>query len=251
VPTDVDVTDPKISIFVPVAPASTEGVCAVCHNATTLREYGGGYWPTCWNCRIIAAGGVRTIVPISLVHKVESQLYASLRDYKSESQYITDRVRRDHRLLLAAALQRFLRVHRSHIEEAASAEWDAIQVVPSTRTDRAEHPLERVVGMAPGLRDDLVHFLTATGEPISRTGPNPAAFSASADVTGRRVLIVDDTFTTGSHVQSAAVALSNAGATVVAAIPIGRVIDTNRPEKEEFWRGQRAIAFDFDTCALE
>ena len=194
--------------------------------------------------------GFADIVPISLVHTSESQLYASLRDYKSESPYITDRVRAEHALLLAATLQRFLRIHRPHIEEAAGVAWGTIQVVPSTRPERAEHPLEAVIRRTI-FRDELAQLLTRTGEPSGHNEPNPAAFAPVGDVQRRRVLIVDDTFTTGARVQSVAAALMNAGATVVAAVPIGRVIDTNRPEKEEFWRARRAIAFDFDTCCLE
>jgi predicted amidophosphoribosyltransferase len=249
VPTDVEVTDPKISIFVPVAPATVDGVCEICHNATLIGRLGTHY-PRCWNCRSLPARSVRTIVPISLVHTSESQLYASLRDYKSESPYISNRVRAEHVLLLAATLQRFLRIHRSHIEQAGGAAWDAIQVVPSTRQRHGDHPLEDVVRRTI-FRDEVVQLLTPTGEEVGHNQPNRAAFAASAQAAGRRVLLVDDTFTTGARVQSAASALSSAGATVVAAVPIGRVIDTDHPTKEAFWRERRSQTFDFDTCCLE
>jgi orotate phosphoribosyltransferase len=88
-------------------------------------------------------------------------------------------------------------------------------------------------------------------EPINHNAPNPAAFAATGNVEGRRVLIVDDTFTTGARVQSVAASLTTADATVVAPVPIGRVIGTARPEKAAFWRTQRSLTFDFDTCCLE
>lgn len=248
-PTDVEITDPKISIFVPVASAATPGVCEICHNATVIGQQG-TYYSRCWNCRSLPLGSVRTVVPISLVHTSESQLYASLRDYKSESTYFSESVRAEHRLLLAATVQRFLRIHREHIEQAAGVSWDTIQVVPSTRPGRREHPLGEVMRMTV-FRDELAQLLTYTGEPIRHNEPNPAAFAPVGRVEGRRVLIVDDTFTTGARVQSVAGALTRAGATVAAAVPIGRVIGTDRPEKEAFWRAQRAIAFDFDRCCLE
>jgi phosphoribosylpyrophosphate synthetase len=159
-------------------------------------------------------------------------------------------VRAEHALLLAATLQRFLRIHRPHIEEDGGGAWDTIQVVPSSRPERRDHPLEAVV-RSTMYRDDLAQLLTRTAEPIGHSEPNPAAFAAVGDVEGRSVLIVDDTFTTGARVQSVASALRSAGATVVAAVPIGRVIDTSREEKVAFWRAQRAIPFDFDTCCLE
>jgi len=247
VPTDVEITNPKISVFVPVAPARQDGVCSICHNATTIGSWGTHY-PRCWNCRTLPAGGVRTIVPISLVHTSESQLYASLRDYKSRG--LAPSVKAEHALLLAATLQRFLRHHRPHIEEEAGVAWDTIQVVPSSRPERRDHPLEAVIRRTRH-RDELEQLLTRTDEPIDHNEPNPAAFAPTDDVEGRRVLIVDDTFTTGARVQSVAAALTSAGATVVAAVPIGRVIDTDREEKAAFWRAQRAIPFDFGTCCLE
>jgi predicted amidophosphoribosyltransferase len=249
VPTDVEVTDPKISIFVPVAPATVDGVCEVCHNATLVGPRGTHY-SRCWNCRSLLAGSVRTIVPISLVHTSESQLYASLRDYKSETSYIVRQVRAEHVLLLAATFQRFLRIHRAHIEHAAGVRWDAIQVVPSTRKRQGDHPLEDVIRRTI-FRDELTQLLTPTGEEIGHNQPNHAAFAPTGDVEGRRVLIADDTFTTGARVQSVAMALNRAGATVVAAVPIGRVIDTDEPTKEAFWRERRNEVFDFNTCCLE
>src|SRR5439155_1753986 len=147
-------------------------------------------------------------------------LYASLRDYKSGG--LASTVRAEHALLLAATLQRFLRVHRPHIEEEAGVAWDTIQVVPSSRPDRPDHPLEAVIRRTM-YRDDLAQLLTLNpAEPIGHNEPNPAAFQPTGDVEGRRVLIVDDTFTSGARVQSVSGALTNAGATVVAAVPIGR-----------------------------
>lgn len=248
--TDVEITDPNISIYVPVAPAWTDGVCEVCHNATTTGSRG-TYYERCYNCLNLPGGSVRIIVPISLVHKTESQLYASLRDYKSASPYITAAARAEHRLLLAATLQRFLRIHRPHIEQAAGVSWDTIQVVPSSRPGRTEHPLEAVVRMAVLFRDELAQLLTRTGEPIGHQQPNPAAFAPLGSVAGKKVLIIDDTFTSGARMQSVARALTSAGATIVAAVPIGRVIDTGLDEKAAFWRRQRGIPFDFDSCALD
>jgi len=245
-PTDVEITDPKISIYVPVPPVS-EGVCGVCHGATLERDLG-GYWPTCWNCRSVPEGGVRTVVPISLVHTSESQLYANLRDYKSS--YLSPAIRSEHALLLAATIQRFLRLHRAHLEEAAGTRWDTVQIVPSTRRRAGSHPLEEVLQMT-NHRDELGQLLRPTGEAIDHNERNPDAFAVVGEAAGRHVLLLDDTFTTGARVQSAASALSGPGATVIAAVPIGRVIDTSHPTKQAFWRERRTLEFDFDRCCLE
>ena len=41
---------------------------------------------------------------------------------------------------------------------------------------------------------------------------------------------------------------------LLAAVPIGRVIDTSNseyPEKEAYWKRQRGLPFSFETCCLE
>ena len=81
--------------------------------------------------------------------------------------------------------------------------------------------------MAPALRDDLALLLSPTIESIAHQSPNPGAFYVDASAAGLDVLLVDDTFTTGARIQSAASALASAGARVVAAVPIGRVVDTS------------------------
>jgi hypothetical protein len=52
---------------------------------------------------------------------------------------------------------------------------------------------------------------------------DPARFSAAA-VPGARVLLIDDTWTTGSSAQSAAMALRRAGAHAVVTLVLGRHI---------------------------
>lgn len=256
-PTDVEVTDPLISIFVPVPRRSVLGTCQVCHGAAGPRGEGGHY-PRCWSCQQIwhplPDRKVCLVVPISLVHTSESQLYASLRDYKNP--YLEKGARGRHSLLLAATLQRFIRLHQKCIEDAAGAPWDTIAVVPSTTTGRSgPHPLEEVLCLSPLLKPQLRReLLTYTGEGIGHNQPNPRAFRVHHEASGRSILLVDDTFTTGARLHSAAVAIASSGATVVAAVPIGRVISTGDPDhrwRDEFWRQQRPRPFSFDTCCLE
>jgi orotate phosphoribosyltransferase len=66
------------------------------------------------------------------------------------------------------------------------------------------------------------------------------------------VLLIDNTFTTGARVQSAASALALAGADVVAAVVLGRFVRPDySAEARQLWERQRRLGFDFDTCCLE
>ena len=77
-------------------------------------------------------------------------------------------------------------------------------------------------------------------------------FVVLPDVRGARVLVVDDTFTTGARAQSAASALQLAGARVIAVVPIGRVIDPRHGEEvSAYWTSRSRERFDFGRCCLE
>jgi len=65
-------------------------------------------------------------------------------------------------------------------------------------------------------------------------------------------LLVDDTYNTGARLHSAASALQLAGADVVAAVPIGRLLDPGQKEAtQRFMARARAAPFSFRECCLE
>ena len=77
------------------------------------------------------------------------------------------------------------------------------------------------------LRTTQMHLLTRASD---------GGYAVMRDVDGVNILFVDDTFTSGARIQSATSALTLARATVVAAIPIGRVINPQFNEAtREHW----------------
>jgi hypothetical protein len=196
---------------------------------------------------------VELVVPISLVRTdEEAQLYSVLRDYKSG--YVPERVRDGHALQIAALLQRFLGEHDACIERDAGLGFNTITVVPSKRGRPGPHPLEQV--FARSLFLDSLHrpLLDPGPGEIGRATPADDGFVARTEARDRRVLLIDDTMTSGAKLQSAASALALGGAEVVAAVVVGRVIDLRDPdrfpEKTQLWKDQRRLSFDFDTCCL-
>ena len=103
--------------------------------------------------------------------------------------------------------------------------------------------------------DDQFETLLRLGTvPVGHLTANDDGFESVRDVRGERVLLVDDTFTTGATAQSAASALGNAGATVVGIVAVGRVIKPGFSETvKEYWERQRdpRRPFTFDRCCLE
>lgn len=77
---------------------------------------------------------------------------------------------------------------------------------------------------------------------------DPDQFEVVHDVSGERVLLLDDTFTTGAKLFSAVAALRRAGATVIGPVVLGRHVQTSWAPSEEMmsWLSERT--WDEDRC---
>lgn len=95
--------------------------------------------------------------------------------------------------------------------------------VPSLPARPGEHPLHRIIGnVAPGNEIRL----TAAAQCRAPRDVSPAHFSAGAPLPpGSHVLLIDDTWTTGGHAQSAVLALRRAAATQVSVLVVARWIN--------------------------
>ncbi|MGE5290203.1 MAG: hypothetical protein ACM3ML_24055 [Micromonosporaceae bacterium] len=98
-----------------------------------------------------------------------------------------------------------------------------LAVVPSTRGRRGRHPLEMLA--APVLSLPWAHLAVCSAQ----EPPDPddrdlslRRYIVRGRLPGARVLLLDDTWTTGAHAQSAAAALKLAGAARVAVVVLGR-----------------------------
>lgn len=243
-PTVNELTEPLANICTTV-PSAGDGVCVVCHG----RPNPG--FETCFSCEQ-TAGQVtlpcETVVPISL-YEVPSQLHFCLRGYKDNP---SASVRSKLELDVAALAARFIRDHGDCIRESTD-EWDYITTVPSTSGKHGGvNPLQAAFERVPWLGKQHREVLAPSEEPPKHNIATDTGLVTIADVDGDRVLLIDDTFTSGAHAQSAVSALQLAGVSVVAIVAIGRVIKPNFSETvKEFWKAQRAVKFSFDRCCLE
>jgi len=242
--TVADFTDPYIGTFTPPPPAG-DGVCDVCHGAP-----GPGFSRcySCWQTMRQVTHPIELVVPISL-YEIPGQLHHVLRNYKDG---YTEEIRSALRPRVTALLWRFLSTHEDHIVEVAGAEWDIITSVPSSGPREGQHPLERAIGLARPLAEKYQQTLERGDGPLGHNLASDTGYVVNGDVNGTNVLLVDDTFTSGARVQSAASALALAGANVIAAVPIGRVINPGfNAATTALWETARDTRFDFDVCCLE
>lgn len=225
-----------IAACLAVAPPGP-GICQVCFAGTTVRS------PTCPTCRDVArqlGHGLVPATPISLVTK-DNGLYRALRQYKSGEPSVA----RNQARALSALLALFL---RRHFPCVAPEGADMVLVVPSQEPNRPPpHPLLPVLDGVPDL---------PPASPMLRAGPGTLGHrSATAEgylceepVQGRRVLLVDDTYTTGAHVQSAARALLDAGAAAVRPLVIGRYVQPNWPGSESIMAWANRHRWSAEVC---
>jgi len=121
---------------------------------------------------------------------------------------------------------------------------DLVSWIPSTRRDNdsMEWITRKVYKTATAL-------LRATGQEVKRREPDLSRFEVLDDVDGCSVMLLDDLFTSGSHLFSAAGILKEAGAQRVGAVTLGRFVRAE--ESPDFKRQAQSRPFSWRWSSLE
>jgi hypothetical protein len=222
-----------------IGPRRGRDVCDVCFNFTKDHE-------RCYAC----SHGERhldAVLPISYSVGGE-QLHHVLRGYKRFEGGVARRLSVE----LAAVLWRSLAGHEACLSRAALVRsFDLVTTVPSGELARDEcHPLRWIVGeVAQPTRERYERLLVRSAGPAPAREFFPSKFTAVRELAGESVLLVDDTWTTGSSAQSAAAVLKSAGAGPVGAVVIGRHVNRAWHENDRRLR-ELAQPFEWERCAL-
>ena len=223
------------------------GFCLVCHGPPGLGS------PLCFQCDLHhqCAGGSLAGVVVPVAFAVKGSPHAiQLWQYKSAGLPAAARVASA--TMLRALLLVFLRDHGPCVWRAADREWRAagldsptqLAVVPTGRGRPGTHPLRALI--APYLAMPWAELAARPGGEEARD-LDPDRFAATVRP-GARVLLIDDTWTTGSSAQSAAMALRRAGARSVATVVLGRHVGLAAAERA----GLRPAAMPYrpESCAV-
>jgi DNA processing protein len=152
---------------------------------------------------------------------------------------------------VTAVLWRFLALHEACIARAAGVEaFDRVVTVPSSSPARDDRPggLRKIVELCGPIRERYVRALLPNDVGVPGRDFDPRGYAAREDVAGAAVLLVDDTWTSGGHAQSAAHALREAGASTVACVVIGRHVHRTFAATSEVLK--QLPAFSWETCML-
>jgi len=181
-------------------------------------------------------------------------MHDTLWSYKNAQQ---DEVRRYHGVRLTAILWRFIWNHEPCLARAASVDsFDLVATVPSKTPERdgKRRGLRTIAGKwCTPIVDRWKQVLSPADPPVLERIYSDARYIAGPEAKGQRVLLIDDTWTTGASMQSAAFALRRAGAVNVAGVAMGRHLhldfswDGGSCEREY---KKLPRVFDWATCQL-
>ncbi|MEU7833679.1 hypothetical protein [Nonomuraea sp. NPDC049129] len=246
-----------LPLFRPVPPTRA-GVCRICHSGP--NDCGNGEpWPTCVSCKRTTEdlyGHTEYVVPISLTAK-NTQLY-DVPVRKKDPNGAAGRRRRPD--FLAATVTHFFQKHARCLQGCAGGPFTVVATIPSTRTEQpaeAFDTMTRVVSKVGALarlhRPLLLEVVDTYAPVLANRRSHGDAFRIRGDrLDHQRVLLVDDLFVSGAHVQSAASALIEKGAAAVVALVVARHINpaSKDPYSAGIWQESCDRPFSFDHCCL-
>jgi predicted amidophosphoribosyltransferase len=210
----------------------------------------------CYSCDwIVKSPNHHCDIVVPITYSVDGeQMHTELAGYKNA---LAADVRRHHLVGITAVLWRHLQAHEPCVASAVGVEsFPVVTTVPSktVAADDSRGQLRRMVGnwcrhTKKRYRRALRPTDRSTGE---REFESDRYEADAGDVSGRAVLLIDDTWTTGVSAEAAAHALKQAGATHVACVPIGRHV--HRVVKDDDRNGKLLdklpSRFDWDACAV-
>ncbi len=207
-------------------------VCRVCGGAAPAG------FAHCFCCATLVRQLRMRLVPVVAVaeYRVGDRLHRRLRGYKDAPVAEARETCATH---LADLVARWMAADPTRLPRRFGSGWDLVATVPSSGRPvgaPADTLVLRVPALAPAHRTLLVRGPEPTGHlRAARRGFEVAASVDRESLRDRRVLVFDDSITTGARAQSAAAALRMAGADVIGVVAVGRVVGGGR------WAARRML----------
>lgn len=231
-----DVAAPYANYLVRVA----ADVCDVCHSLVDLQ------YVRCYQCNEATKYLLHTADVVSFVSLAPNTTQMATELYTYKRMDIHENIRRFRQVGLAAVLWKWLALHEKCMARYVGAtQFDLVTTVPSTGGRTGTYPLQDLVSkFVVGSGARYAPLLTLSTPAAAHRGFAAERFNVSASANGRTVLIIDDTWTTGAHAQSAAAALKLAGARAVGVLAIGRWMNLAWKNTLEWLQQHRGAGWD-------
>ncbi|MEB3065505.1 MULTISPECIES: amidophosphoribosyltransferase [Mycolicibacter] len=217
--------------------------CATC--ATPVDGY-----THCIKCQQDAStpGLADLVVPLTYV-LARSQSGLMMRQYKDDP---APQVRSAQAQVISRLLYLGIVRHQRCVETVIGQPVNRRLAIPGSPNRIGTHPF---ITMATAMNavEASPQLVPRTDIPISDRDVTPARFAVSPPSTrfdGQHVMLLDDTWTTGSRTQSAAILLRQHGATHVTVMTVARWIEPTWGSNPGFIRTRLTADFDPDRCPV-
>lgn len=144
---------------------------------------------------------------------------------------------------------------RGHIACAGALVGPAVThwaTVPSLRNIGSQHPFRDILSaiLPPDREIEVGASQTAANKSAQdRRTLNPAFYELKTAVPkGVHVMVIDDTWTSGAHIQSVAMALKKAGAAKVSALAVARWLDSDERSRRVYNQHIRPCPYNPEIC---
>ena len=186
-------------------------------------------WSTCYVCGNRTAGGLADATAFITYAIGNSQSAYVMRAYKAQPPV------EEHVWTVAVMVWLALSIHQycpAKLAGMAVTHWATVPSLPAKPGEHCLHYLIRNIGLGAEAR-----LLPATAVQRPRD-LNPAHFVVDSGLPGgSHVLLIDDTWASGGHAQSAAIALHRAGAAKVSLLVVARWLNEGYGDNASFIRG--------------
>jgi predicted amidophosphoribosyltransferase len=219
-------------------PAQT---CAVC--ATPVRGY-----PRCLPCdRARATSGLADQV-VALCYAIQgAQSGFMLRHYKDNP---AAAVRAQHARIISRLLYLGVTLHERCLETVTARPVTLRLTIPSSRDRPETHPFFAIARKLNAVNDTPL-LKPARGSAYDRSiDADNFALKPDVDLRGLHILLLDDTWTTGGHAQSAALTVRRAGAETVSVLVIGRWLSPRHARNGDFVAERLRDDYDPRRCPV-
>jgi predicted amidophosphoribosyltransferase len=220
-----------------LAPRRGLGVCQICFNLIGSE---------CTHCRACRTGENHLDALAAISYSVSgSGLHRKIEAYKRHAEPFVRYAVRD----LVVILERFLSAHELCI--GSRERFHLVTTVPSSDPRRDQHnQLRRIVAeLVPAVSSRHERLLLPSGIVVKARSFDRARYQAVKPLSGQRVLLIDDMWTTGASAQSAAAVLRDAGASYVGAAVIGRHLNRGYADNQRRLANLGA-GFSWGRCVL-
>jgi hypothetical protein len=192
--------------------------------------------------------GVADVV-VPLIYGIErTQSAILLRHYKDD---VSAGARAQHSRLIRRLLYLAIMKHQKCIEQRVGTSVTSRVTVPSLNRRPSVHPFTAIAQAMKAVDDNRLALVPAPGAINARVA-SASQFEVvpKRGLSGRHILVLDDTWTTGCNAQSAVLALRHAGAEYVSVMVVGRWLSRTYGNNADFIRTRLRRDYDPGICPV-